>query len=90
MISNDMATIKGPLKGMLETELKAGNRISGIEEGNYPRPGGRMIFLERSFQTSTQKNLPGVEYRLVNDPHYWKAEYVDEKNNLCLCCGFSK
>jgi len=31
---------------------------------------------------------PGITYTEVNDVHYWKAEYTDEKNHQPLACKF--
>ena len=81
----------GTLKTILELELKAGNTIVETYESKdsgFPMPNATMIFLEKSFKTSIQKNLKGIEFRDVNDPHYWKAEYFDKENVQFLCCGF--
>jgi hypothetical protein len=47
-----------------------------------------MIFLEKPFKKPIRKDLDKIEYRDVNDPHYWKAEYFDEENLQFLCCKF--
>ena len=47
-----------------------------------------MIFLDKPFKTPIQKDLENVEYRDINDPHYWKAEYFYKENRQFLCCKF--
>ena len=76
----------GPLRNILKQELEAGNQIAKIYEGDYPREGSVMVFLVWPFKTPIPQTLNGIEYRDINDPHYWKAEYADESNNLYLCC----
>jgi hypothetical protein len=38
--------------------------------------------------TKIRRDIPGVTFRNVNDPHYWKAEYRDESLREYLVCGF--
>jgi hypothetical protein len=81
----------GVLKTILELELKAGNKIVETYESKdskFPMPNATMIFLGQSFITPIQENLPNIEFRNINDPHYWKAEYFDKENIQFLCCGF--
>jgi hypothetical protein len=81
----------GVLKTILELELKAGNKIAETYESKdskFPMPNATMIFLKQSFKTPVQKNLENIEFRDINDPHYWKAEYFDKENIQFLCCGF--
>ena len=86
--SNAINKFSGKLNEILQLELKAGNRIVETSEGDWPYPGSIMIFLEKPFKTPIQRELEGVLFRNINDPHYWKAEYVDLKNKMVLCCGF--
>lgn len=81
----------GPLKTILELELKAGNKIVETYESKdsgFPMPNATMIFLQQPFKTSIQKDLENIEFREINDPHYWKAEYFDKEKAQFLCCGF--
>jgi hypothetical protein len=48
----------------------------------------RSIFLKHPFKTKIQNNLNGIIYSEINDRHYWKAEYTDEKNHQTLACIF--
>lgn len=85
---NIIVKFSGKLNEILELELKAGNKIVETSEGDWPCPGSVMIFLEKPFKTPIQRDLSGIEFRNINDPHYWKAEYVDVKNKMWLCCKF--
>jgi hypothetical protein len=80
--------LSGKLNEILQLELDAGNEISETFEGDWPFPNSIMIFLAKPFKTPIQRNLLGIEFRNVNDPHYWKAEYVDKENKMLLCCNF--
>ena len=80
--------ITGRLKEILEKELSAGNKICEIYEGDWPEKEAVMIFLSKPFKTPIQHNIPNIRYTLINDPHYWKAEYADLTNNVHLFCNF--
>lgn len=82
---------KGILKEILESELKAGNKIVETYEskdGAFPMPNATMIFLGSPFKAAIQRDLPGVVFNEINDPHYWKSEYFDEASRQFLCCKF--
>ena len=88
---NVVKKFRGALKHILELELKAGNTIVETYESkdsSFPMPDATMIFLGKPFQTPIQSDLKNIEYRDINDPHYWKAEYFDEENRQFLCCKF--
>ena len=80
------------LKNILEAELKAGNKVIETfeckEGDSFPEPNAIMVFLLKPFMTPIQRNITDVDFRNVNDPHYWKAEYNDKKNIQYLCCKF--
>lgn len=81
----------GALKDILELELKAGNKIVETyqsKDSTFPMPNATMIFLGKEFRTPIQKDLDNIEYREINDPHYWKAEYFDKDTLQFLCCKF--
>ncbi len=89
--SVDIDTINkftGTLNEILQLELKAGNKIDETYEGDWPSPNSIMIFLEKPFITPILRNLQDISFNNVNDPHYWKAEYVDLNNKMWLCCKF--
>lgn len=88
---NIIARFDGVLKTILQAELAAGNEIVETYESkdsSFPMPNATMIFLKRSFITPVQTSAPSVEFREINDPHYWKAEYFDKESKQFLCCGF--
>ena len=88
-IDNDTINkFTGKLKEILQLELMSGNKIAETYEGDWPYPNSIMIFLEKPFITPIQRDLKDINFRNVNDPHYWKAEYVDLKNKMWLCCKF--
>ena len=80
--------LTGKLYEILQLELKAGNEIVETYEGDWPYPNSIMIFLGKPFKTSIQRELTDIKFNNINDPHYWKAEYVDLNNKMWLCCKF--
>ena len=75
---------------ILDEELLKGNCICETFKGDWPykNPESKMIFLAKPFCFKPQKELKGIKYIEVNDPHYWKAEYYDTNDNSFLCCKF--
>jgi len=78
----------GELRRILDKELGAGNRVAETWHGDWPCSDVWVVSLEYPFKSEVQKNLDGIEFRNINDPHYWKAEYYDSVNNLLLVCRF--
>lgn len=78
----------GKLKGILDEELRAGNRIEDTWY-DWPSPHTVAVVLSRPFLTPIKKDLPGIIFQDLNDPHYWKANYFDTERKLYLICGFS-
>jgi len=74
-----------PLQGILEEELARGNAV--VEVGNWP-PKCELLVLLRSPFHRDYSPLPGVEFALINDPHYWQAEYSYRGGQQTLACGF--
>ena len=74
------------MKEILEEELKAGNEIVETYQGGFTNTSSEyiFIFLKHPFKVKIQNNLEGITYREINDRHYWKAEYTDEKNHQIL------
>lgn len=74
------------LNVLLQDELAAGNRIDdqGPGWGNM----NRLVILRFPFRT-VESTLPvGLSLNEVNDPHYWKAELVDEATREMVACRF--
>ena len=78
------------LKEILEEELKAGNEIVETSEGGFTNASREhiFIFLKYPIKTKIRNNLKWITYIEINDRHYWKAEYTDEKNHQTLACNF--
>ncbi|MGN1037412.1 MAG: hypothetical protein ACI4PX_06530 [Ruminococcus sp.] len=80
------------LNMILEDELKAGNTICETSSGSFSdsKDNHLFIWLKFPFKTAIRNDLDGIVYRLIDDPHYWKAEYDDIKNNQTLACNFDR
>ena len=78
------------MKEILKKELEAGNEIVETSQGRFTNASTEhiFIFLKYPFKTKIQNNLKGIIYKEINDRHYWKAEYRDEKNHQTLACEF--
>ncbi len=76
------------LKNIFDKEIVAGNEVVETYIGDWPYQDTTMVFLKKPFLTPIQRSIPGVEYRLINDPHYWKAQYHDLESKTLLCCKF--
>lgn len=78
------------MKEILEKELEAGNEIVETSQGIFTNASTEhiFIFLKYPFKSKIKNNLNGIVYREINDKHYWKAEYTDEKNHQTLACNF--
>lgn len=85
----DLELFKGPLKEIMEKELAVGNEIKEIWHGDWPYEGVVVVSLKKPFLVQIEKELPDVEFRNINDIHYWKAEYYDKKYNMMLICSFA-
>ena len=75
------------LRAILEQELTAGNRIACTSKG---WGGPDVIFVQLQFPFKLKlEHLPAdVQYNLVNDTHWWLAEYVHVPSKHLLACSF--
>lgn len=73
------------LQGILKSELELGNKIVETSEG-WPEERTIIIFLEKPFMREYQ--IAGVEFRPIDDPHYWKSEYYDSASKHVLACKY--
>jgi len=80
--------LSGELREILELELEAGNTIRETWEGRWPYEGVVVVSLSRPFLSPIRRSSPNLEFRDVDDPHYWKAEYYSAAANQMLLCGF--
>jgi hypothetical protein len=75
------------LRALLDAELAAGNKVAecGIGVNGSTAP---LVLLASPFRARPDALPVGVEYREVNDPHWWKAEYFHTPTKHCLACRF--
>ena len=73
------------LREILNNELALGNEITETAQG-WPQSESIIIFLAQPFKA--EYALENTEYREINDPHYWKAEYEDKLTKHLLACRF--
>jgi hypothetical protein len=71
------------LKAILDAELAAGNRVVEDWEGY-----GSVVMLARPFILKHQADDALVEFREINDPHYWLAEWRCRRTGQLLACRF--
>ena len=70
------------LNSILKFELQHGNEIA--EDSEWLPTCKKLIILKRRFGKSY--NLDGIQYREINDSHYWFSEYATDNNQECLAC----
>ena len=75
------------LRVLLDAELAAGNAIVESGRGLYGK-GTVLILLAKQFLARPATLPPGVAFREVNDPHWWKAEYFHSPSRHCVACRF--
>ena len=73
------------LTKILNQEFELGNEIAETSKG-WPDEKTIIIFLKKPFMSNY--TFEDVEYRNVDDPHLWKAEYVDHLTKHVLACKF--
>ena len=74
------------LKSILDNEISLGNEINETAK-DWPYANGITIFLRQPF-SQYYHLFTGIEYKEVNDPHYWKSQYFDSITNDLLVCKF--
>ncbi len=75
------------LRPLLDLELSLGNEV--VESAvDWPQTGSIFIMLAKPFKASVGDLPEHVTYRELNDPHYWKAEYVHSQCKHVLACRF--
>ena len=76
------------LRAVLAAELAAGNEIADHGPG-LAGPGTHLVVLRYPFRASSGQRVPtGLLYHEINDPHWWKAEFVHMQTKDCLACRF--
>ena len=82
-----LAELNGELRKILEREIAAGNGVVETYAG-WPKQESIFVMLAKPFLVEHQKLPQGVVFRELNDPHYWKAEFVFEPSEHILACRF--
>lgn len=72
------------LNEILEKEIAAGNKIAEVTD--WPPTCEKLVILEYSFSEQYTHEL--LQYKVVNDPHYWYAEYMANDGTECLACRY--
>lgn len=76
----------GPeLRALLDAELAAGNTIAEAGPGLHGKDSV-LVLLAKPFRTAPASPPPGLQHRVLNDPHWWQAEYVHAATGHCLAC----
>lgn len=78
------------LKLILEDEISRGNIVCETYQGPFSKDASLQlfVFLKYPFRSPIRRDVFGIVYREINDPHYWKAEYEDEANHQTLACNY--
>jgi RimJ/RimL family protein N-acetyltransferase len=75
------------LQPIVQAELAAGNEIGDCSRG-WPEKNSVVIAFRKPFRAPTGPLPANVEYREINDTHWWKAEYASKSPVHLLTCGF--
>ena len=78
--------ITGPIAEIIDLELERGNDIVEVSEG-WPWPNAN-VWLKLRFHKNYLEQFQNIEYRLVDDPHYWYDEYTDEEKGFFVGTRF--
>jgi hypothetical protein len=81
-----MPQLAPSLQAILTAELAAGNSVQEISE--WPPACELLVVLRRQFGQAYPV-APTVAYRVLDDPHYWYAEYSFAAGQQLLACGFA-
>lgn len=74
------------LNQILHSELEAGNEIA--EQSAWPPKCETLIILKYRFKRQHPSESNKIAYRVIDDRHYWYAEYATENGSECLACRF--
>lgn len=86
MISQEhIDNFSSTLTTILNQEIELGNEIIETSQG-WPEQETIIIFLKKPFLGNYK--IKNTEYRNVDNPHYWKAEYFHSSTNHVLACKF--
>ncbi|TDR79730.1 hypothetical protein [Paludibacterium purpuratum] len=79
--------VVGPLREILELELKAGN---SVQEVAVPWPMKQAnVWLAQRFHKDYAADYPSLRYTYLGDPRNWIEEYVDVENQIMVAVSGS-
>jgi hypothetical protein len=79
----------GELKSLLEAELAAGNSVVDTWAA-WPQTGSLYIRLGSPFMALPKILPPGVRFRALEDPCYWKSEVICDRTHHVIACRFDE
>jgi hypothetical protein len=77
------------LRQLLDVELAAGNEIKETNV-DFPRAGAVFVGLKKKFRSAPAQLPECVVYRVIDDVHWWQAEYEHLPTGHYLVCGFDE
>lgn len=82
-----LSRIVGPLREILEVELKAGN---SVQEVAAPWPMKQAnVWLAQRFHKDYATDYPSLRYTYLGDPRNWIEEYADVENQIMVAVSGS-
>lgn len=80
-----LAALHPALRALLAAELAAGNEVRETSRG-WPDPDSVLVRLQRPFAALPAVLPAGVVHRVLNDPHWWRAELATTAPRHLLIC----
>jgi [ribosomal protein S5]-alanine N-acetyltransferase len=80
-----LSVLDARLKTILQAEIAAGNEIAETG-GGWPDRDSVFVRLRQTFYTRPSALADGVEYKELNDPHWWQAEFSTRSPRHILAC----
>lgn len=85
VIQQYLEDFSSELTKILIQEIENGNEIVETYKG-WPNQNTIIVILKKPF--IKEYKIKNIEFRNVNDIHYWKDEYFDSSTNHLLACKF--
>jgi hypothetical protein len=85
VIQQNLEDFSSELTKILIQEIENGNEIVETSKG-WPNQNAIIVILKKPF--IKEYKIKNVEFRNINDIHYWKDEYYDSSTNHLLACKF--
>jgi len=79
--------IVGPLREILEVELKAGNFVQEVA-ASWPMKQAN-VWLAQRFHKDYAADYPSLRYTYLGDPRNWIEEYADVENQIMVAVSGS-